>query len=162
MTASDVVITTAAVPGRQAPVLVTTAMVEAMAVGAVVIDMAADSGGNCEPSKPGETVVVSGTAVVGMANPPSGMPTHASFLYARNVLNLLALLGKDGSVDPDWNDEIVAGTCLLKHGQPVHGPTAELLGVAGRARRRRGGGRPRAAPSATATPAGPRPKEETP
>jgi len=129
VTASDVVITTAAVPGRQAPVLVTTAMVEAMAVGAVVIDMAADSGGNCEPSKPGETVVVSGTAVVGLANPPSGMPTHASFLYARNVLNLLALLGKDGSVDPDWNDEIVAGTCLLKHGRPVHGPTAELLGV---------------------------------
>jgi proton-translocating NAD(P)+ transhydrogenase subunit alpha len=127
--ASDVVVTTAAVPGRQAPVLVTTAMVDAMAVGAVVIDMAADSGGNCEPSEPGRDIVVGGTTVVGMANPPSGMPTHASFLYARNVLNLLALLGKDGTIDPDWNDEIVAGTCLLKDGRPVHGPTAELLGV---------------------------------
>ncbi|HVX19896.1 MAG TPA: NAD(P) transhydrogenase subunit alpha [Acidimicrobiales bacterium] len=127
--ASDVVITTAAVPGRRAPVLVTSAMVEAMAEGAVVVDMAADSGGNCEPSEPGQEVVVSGTRVVGMANPPAGMPTHASFLYARNVLNLLALLAKDGTEPPAWDDEIVAGTCLLKAGQPVHGPTAELLGV---------------------------------
>ncbi|HEX3948049.1 MAG TPA: Re/Si-specific NAD(P)(+) transhydrogenase subunit alpha [Acidimicrobiales bacterium] len=127
--ASDVVVTTAAVPGRQAPVLVTTAMVEAMAPGAVVVDMAADSGGNCEPSEPGQDVVVGGTRVVGMTNPPSGMPTHASFLYARNVLNLLALLAKDGTGEPDWADQIVAGTCLLKQGQPVHQPTAELLGL---------------------------------
>ncbi len=127
--ASDVVITTAAVPGRQAPILVTTAMVQAMAAGAVVIDMAADSGGNCEPSEPGQDVVVDGTLVVGMANPPAGMPTHASFLYARNVMNLLALLAKDGAEPPAWDDEIVAGTCLLKAGRPVHGPTAELLGV---------------------------------
>ena len=127
--ASDVVVTTAAVPGRQAPVLITTAMVEAMAEGAVVVDMAADSGGNCEPSVAGKEVVVSGTVVVGMANPPAGMPTHASFLYARNVMNLLALLAKDGTEPPAWDDEIVAGTCLLKGGRPVHGPTAELLGV---------------------------------
>ena len=90
---SDVVITTAAVPGRKAPVLVTTAMVEGMAEGAVVVDMAADQGGNCELTKAGEVVDHNGVHVVGMANPPSGMPTHASFLFARNVANVL---GPDG------------------------------------------------------------------
>jgi len=115
--ASDVVITTAAVPGRNAPVLVTADMVDGMGPGSVVVDMAADSGGNCELTVAGEDVVHGGTTVVGMANPPAGMPTHASFLYARNVLNLLALLGKDGEVGPDWEDEIVLGTCVLREGQ---------------------------------------------
>jgi NAD(P) transhydrogenase subunit alpha len=127
--AADVVITTAAVPGRRAPVLVTTAMVEAMAPGAVVVDMAADSGGNVECSEAGRKVTVSGTTVIGMANPPSGMPTHASVLYARNVTNLLALLARDGKVAPDWDDEIVSGTCVLRDGQPVHPAAADLLGV---------------------------------
>ena len=127
---SDVVVTTAAVPGRRAPVLVTRAMVEAMGAGAVVVDMAADSGGNCEVTERGAEVVVSGTTVVGMANPASGMPTHASALYARNVANVLALMARDGSVAPDFDDEIVAGTCVLREGVPVHGPTAELLGTA--------------------------------
>jgi NAD(P) transhydrogenase subunit alpha len=127
---SDVVVTTAAVPGRRAPVLVTRAMVEAMGAGAVVVDMAADSGGNCEVTERGAEVVVSGTTVVGMANPASGMPTHASALYARNVANVLALMARDGSVAPDFDDEIVAGTCVLRDGAPVHGPTAELLGAA--------------------------------
>lgn len=127
---SDVVITTAAVPGRKAPVLVTAAMVEAMADGAVIVDMAADSGGNCELSKPGQEVLVGGVTVVGMANPPAGMPTHASFLYSRNVANLLALLGKDGAMAPDWADEIVIGTCLLRHGEAANQAAAELLGVA--------------------------------
>ncbi|MGH9092407.1 MAG: NAD(P) transhydrogenase subunit alpha [Acidimicrobiales bacterium] len=127
--AADVVITTAAVPGRRAPVLVTAAMVDGMGSGSVLVDMAADSGGNCEVTEAGRDVVRGGTTVVGMANPPSGMPTHASFLYARNVMNLLALLGKDGAVAPDWDDEIVTGTCVLRDGRPVHGPTAELLGT---------------------------------
>lgn len=127
--ASDVVITTAAVPGKRAPVLVTAEMVERMASGAVVVDMAADAGGNCELSVPGETVVRSGTAVVGMANPPSGMPTHASFLYARNVANVLGLFVKDGAISIHWEDEIVAGTCVLREGKPLQGPTAALLGV---------------------------------
>lgn len=125
---ADVVITTAAVPGRRAPVLVTAAMVEQMAPGAVVVDMAADSGGNCECTKAGEEVVVSGTVVVGMANPPSGMPTHASALFARNVANIVALMGPQGTFAPDWDDEIVAGTCVLREGRAVHAPTAELLG----------------------------------
>ena len=128
VTRADAVVTTAAVPGRPAPILVTREMVEGMATGAVVVDMAADSGGNCEVTERGSDVVVSGTTVVGMSNPPSGMPTHASALYARNVANILALLSSDGAVAPNWDDEIVAGTCVLRDGRPEHAPTAELLG----------------------------------
>jgi NAD(P) transhydrogenase subunit alpha len=128
--AADVVITTAAVPGRTAPVLVTAAMVDGMGEGSVLIDLAADSGGNCELTVAGEDVVRGGATVVGVANPASGMATHASFLYSRNVMNLLALMARDGAVSPDWDDEIVVGTCVLRDGVPVHGPTAELLGGA--------------------------------
>ncbi len=127
--ASDVVITTAQIPGRAAPVLVTTAMVEGMGEGSVIVDMAADSGGNCELSVAGEDVLFHGVTVVGLANPPSSMPTHASFLYARNVANFLALLVKDGELAPDFEDEIVAGTCVVRAGTVVHGPTAEALGL---------------------------------
>ena len=125
---SDVVITTAAVPGRKAPVLVTTAMVEGMAPGAVVVDMAADQGGNCEVTKAGEVVDHHGVHVVGMANPPAGMPTHASFLFARNVANVLGLMGPDGTLAPDWDDEIVAGMCVLRDGAAVAPAAVELLG----------------------------------
>ena len=127
--ASDVVITTAQIPGRKAPVLVTAAMVEGMSEGAVIIDMAADSGGNCELSVAGEDVVAHGVTVVGLANPPASMPTHASFLYARNIANFLDLLVKDGELSPDFDDEIVAGTCVVRAGTVVHGPTAEALGL---------------------------------
>lgn len=130
VTKADAVVTTAAVPGRRAPVLVTRAMVEAMATGAVVVDMAADSGGNCEVTERGKDVVVGGTTVVGMANPPSGMPTHASMLYSRNVANIFALLSADGAVAPNWDDEIVAGTCVLREGESANASTAELLGSA--------------------------------
>ncbi len=128
--AADVVITTAAVPGRRAPVLVTAAMVDGMGEGSVLIDLAADSGGNCEVTEVGTEVVRGGVTVVGMANPAASMPTHASFLFARNVMNLLALMVRDGAVSPDWDDEIVTGTCVLRQGTPVHAPTAELLGAA--------------------------------
>lgn len=131
--AADVVITTAAVPGKTAPVLVTAEMVGRMGPGSVLIDMAADSGGNCELTRVGEEVVHGGTTVVGMANPASGMPTHASYLYSRNVANLLALLGKDGAVAPDWEDEIVNGTCVLREGAPIATSVAELLGLPVRA-----------------------------
>jgi NAD(P) transhydrogenase subunit alpha len=127
--ASDVVITTAQIPGRQAPVLVTAAMVEAMSEGSVIVDMAADSGGNCELSVAGQDVVVGGVTVVGLTNPPASMPTHASFLYARNIANFCALLVKDGALAPDVTDEIVAGTCVVRDGVVVHGPTAEALGL---------------------------------
>jgi H+-translocating NAD(P) transhydrogenase subunit alpha len=126
--ASDVVITTAQIPGRPAPQLVSAAMVEGMSDGAVVIDLAADSGGNCELTQPGAEVVVNGVTVVGMTNPASSMPTHASFLYARNVANFFELLMRDGALAPDFDDEIVAGTCVVREGTVVHGPTADALG----------------------------------
>ncbi len=122
---SDVVITTASVPGKRAPVLVTREAVERMAPGTVVVDMAADQGGNCEVTEAGREVVVAGTTVVGLANPPAGMASHASLLYARNVANFLALLQ---SGTPDFDDEIVAATCVLRDGEPVGETTAQLLG----------------------------------
>ena len=127
---SDAVITTAAVPGRRAPVLITASMVEGMAVGAVVVDMAADQGGNCELTKAGEVVDHQGVLVVGMANPPSGMPTHASFLFARNVANVLGLMAPEGTLTPDWDDEIVTGMCVLRDGAAVASAAVEVLGAA--------------------------------
>ena len=125
--ASDVVITTAAVPGRQAPILVTTAMVERMAEGTVLVDLAADSGGNCELTEAGRDIVHAGVTVTGLTNPPSSMPTHASFLYSRNVLNFLTLILTDGELTPDFDDEIVAGSCVVRAGEIVHGPTRDLV-----------------------------------
>ena len=127
--AADVVITTAQIPGRAAPVLVTTEMVEGMSEGSVIVDMAADSGGNCELSVAGQDVHYHGVTVVGLSNPPASMPTHASFLYSRNIANFLALLVKDGELAPDTDDEIVAGTCVVRDGTVVHGPTAAALGL---------------------------------
>ncbi len=127
--AADVVITTAQIPGRKAPVLVTESMVEGMSEGAVIIDMAADSGGNCELSVAGQDVLAHGVTIVGMSNPPASMPTHASFLYSRNIANFLALVVKDGELAPDFDDEIVAGTCVVKAGAVVHPATAEALGL---------------------------------
>jgi NAD(P) transhydrogenase subunit alpha len=127
--ASDVVITTAQIPGRKAPVLVTTAMLAGMSEGAIIVDLAADSGGNCESTVPGRDVDVGGVTVVGLTNPAASMPTHASFLYARNIANVLGLLVNEGSLAPDFSDEIVAGTCVVRAGQVVHAPTAEALGL---------------------------------
>jgi NAD(P) transhydrogenase subunit alpha len=111
---SDAVITTAAVPGRPAPLLVTTAMVEAMRPGSVLVDLAAESGGNCELSRPGEDVEHHGVLVHGLKDAPSAMAVHASQLYARNVVNLLLLMTTDGEVVPDFEDEIVAAACVTR------------------------------------------------
>ena len=127
---SDIVITTAAVPGRKAPILLTQAMVEAMGEGSLVIDMAADGGGNCELTKAGETVVHNGVSVVGLTNPPAEMGASASFMYANNVLKLLALFGAKGQLNPDWNDPVVIGVTVSRSGQVNHAPSAEALGVA--------------------------------
>jgi NAD(P) transhydrogenase subunit alpha len=127
---ADVIITTAAVPGRRSPILLTTAMVEAMGEGSVIIDMAADGGGNCELTKVGEVVAHGGVRVVGLANPPAQMGAHASFMFANNVLKLLALLGHDGQLAPDWNDEVVIGVTVARGGAIAHAPTAEALGLA--------------------------------
>ena len=126
---ADIVITTAAVPGRKSPILVTAAMVEAMGEGSLVIDMAADGGGNCELTKVGEVVEHEGVRVVGMANPPAEMGAHASFMFANNVLKLLGLFGTKGQLGPDWNDEVVIGVTVARDGAVNHAPTAEALGV---------------------------------
>ena len=125
---ADVVITTAAVPGRKAPVLVTAPMVKNMSPGSIIVDLAAESGGNCELSQPGEEIVVDGVTVHGVANLPSSMATHASFLYARNIAEFLGLLVSDGVFGPDFEDEIVAGTCVTHAGEVLHAPTREALG----------------------------------
>ncbi len=126
---ADIVITTAAVPGRKSPILLTTAMVEAMGEGSLVIDMAADGGGNCELTRAGEVVEHQGVRVVGLSNPPAQMGASASFMYANNVLKLLALFGSKGELNPDWSDEVVIGVTVARNGQVNHAPTAEALGV---------------------------------
>ncbi len=126
---ADIVITTAAVPGRKAPILLTQAMVEAMGEGSLVIDMAADGGGNCELTKVGEVVEHNGVRVVGLANPPAQMGAHASFMYANNVIKLLGLFGTKGELAPDWNDEVVRGVTVARNGAIAHAPTAEKLGL---------------------------------
>jgi H+-translocating NAD(P) transhydrogenase subunit alpha len=129
--AADVLITTAAVPGRPAPLLVTREMVAGMGNGSVIVDLAAESGGNVEGARPGEEVFLDceGGAVrlVGMKDAPSTMPVDASRLYAKNVTNLVLLMTKDGAVVPDFDDEVVAGTCLTHDGVVRHEPTAALL-----------------------------------
>jgi NAD(P) transhydrogenase subunit alpha len=130
---ADVVITTAAVPGRRAPILLTTEMVEAMPEGSLVIDMAADGGGNCELTRAGEIVNHGAVRIVGLANPPAEMGADASTMYANNVLKLLALFGSGGELHPDWSDDVVRGVVLARDGFVAHEATAEALGVEHRA-----------------------------
>jgi proton-translocating NAD(P)+ transhydrogenase subunit alpha len=114
----DVIITTAQIPGRPAPLLITAEAVRGMRPGSVIVDLAADSGGNVEPSRPGETVVQNGVKVIGPVNLPSEMATHASQLYAKNVENLLGLLvDEEGNLKIDFEDEIIAGACITHEGE---------------------------------------------
>jgi H+-translocating NAD(P) transhydrogenase subunit alpha len=126
---SDAVITTAAVPGRPAPLLVTRDMVAAMRPGSVVVDLASESGGNVEGSEPGEELDVDGVRVWGGRDVPSQMPVHASQLYAGNVTALLTLITTDGTVDPDLADEIVAGCAVVHRGTIRNAAAAEALGL---------------------------------
>ena len=116
---SDVAITTALIPGRPAPRLITARGVAAMRPGSVIVDLAAETGGNCELTDPGHVVVREGVTIVGTLNLPSTMPLHASQMYARNITNLLALIVSDGELRPDFNDEIVADACITHGGQIV-------------------------------------------
>jgi len=125
--AADALITTAAIPGRSAPMLVTRQMVEAMRPGSVVVDLAAESGGNVEGSVPGEDTVIGNATVWGGSNVPSQMPVAASRLYASNLVTLLQLMVKDGSVVIDFDDEIIAGACVTHAGQVRFGPAKEAL-----------------------------------
>jgi H+-translocating NAD(P) transhydrogenase subunit alpha len=110
----DVVITTAAVPGRPAPRLIPSSAVEAMRPGSVIVDLAAESGGNCEATVPGEVVEHGGVTIVGTTNLPSLMAYHASQLYSRNVASLLQHLAPEGELVLDWDDEITAGACVTR------------------------------------------------
>ncbi len=129
---ADVLITTAAVPGRPAPLLVTRAMVESMKAGSVVVDLAAESGGNVEGSVAGESIHLGGATLVGMRDAASTLPVDASRLYAKNLANLLALMvSAEGELAVDLDDEVLAGACVTHAGQVLHEPTRVLLeGVA--------------------------------
>ena len=131
--AADVVIATAQVPGKRAPVLLTRSMVEGMRRGAVVVDLAVDSGGNCELSEPDCEVTHQGVHVLGFTNLPATMPEDASTLYARNVLSLLLSIAKGGQVTLDLADDVVGPTLLTHAGEVRHQPTAAAL-AAGAAR----------------------------
>lgn len=128
--AADVVITTAAIPGKKAPVIVTRDMVGRMKYGAIIVDMAAESGGNCELTQPGEHVIANDVNIHGPLNLPSRMPTHASELYAKNIYNFLSPWIKDGALNIDWSDEVVAGTVLCRDGATVHATVKQILGDA--------------------------------
>jgi len=129
--ASDVVITTAAVPGRRAPVLITGTMVTGMRPGSVIVDLAAGSGGNCELTKDGEEVNVNGVHVIGASELAATMPTHASSLYSRNVSSFLQLLVKDGELAPDWGDEVLDKSAVIIAGTVHNEPTRSALEEAG-------------------------------
>jgi NAD(P) transhydrogenase subunit alpha len=114
ITKFDVVITTALVPGRPAPRLVTAAAVEGMRAGSVIVDMAGETGGNCELTEPGQIVVKHDVTIASPLNLPATMPEHASELYARNVWSLLELMVKDGAIAPDFTDEVLAKACVTR------------------------------------------------
>ncbi|MGH9670656.1 MAG: Re/Si-specific NAD(P)(+) transhydrogenase subunit alpha [Terriglobales bacterium] len=118
--AADVVITTALVPGQRAPVLIPEEMVRGMRPGSVIVDLAAEQGGNCALTRPGEDVVQHGVTILGPVNLPSTMPFHASQMYAKNVTNFLAHLLKDGEIQLDLNDELTRGPLVTHQGQIVH------------------------------------------
>jgi NAD(P) transhydrogenase subunit alpha len=123
----DIVITTAAVPGRRAPLLVSEEAVRGMRPGSVIVDLAAETGGNCALTKAGETIVASGVTIVGTTNLPSTMPFDASVLYSRNIAALLDVIVRDGKLLLDESDEIVRGTTIVRDGTIVHEPTNAAL-----------------------------------
>jgi NAD(P) transhydrogenase subunit alpha len=127
--ANDVVITTAAIPGKKAPVLVTAEMVYGMAPGSVVVDLAAERGGNCELTKPDQVVVERGVTILGPTNLPATVPYHASQMYARNIATFVLYLAKDGNLRVDPADEIVRETLVIDRGEIVNGRVREALGL---------------------------------
>ncbi len=126
---ADVVITTAQVQGKRAPVIVTEEMIGAMNPGSVVVDLAAEQGGNCEPSVAGETVVVNGVKVIGPVNLPAAAPVHASQMYAKNVANFLNLLVQEGALALDGDDDVVRDTMMCRDGEVTNTRVREALGM---------------------------------
>jgi H+-translocating NAD(P) transhydrogenase subunit alpha len=130
MREQDVVITTAAVPGMKAPLLVTREMVHAMTPGSVILDLAAERGGNCEVTVPGGTIIEQGVTVIGPVNVPATVPRHASEMYARNIATFLKnMITKDGRLNIDLNDEIVRDSLVARGGEVVHPKVQALLGA---------------------------------
>ncbi len=127
---SDVVITTAAIPGKKAPIIITVDMIKRMKYGAIIVDMAAESGGNCALTQPGEHVIANDVNIHGPLNLPSRMPTHASELYAKNIYNFISPWIKDGELNFDWTDDVVAGTLLCKDGVTTHPTVKQVMGEA--------------------------------
>jgi len=126
---SDAVITTAAVPGKKAPILVTEAMVKGMAPGSVILDLAAERGGNCELTHPGEKTVQYGVTIIGPINLAAGAPFHSSQVYARNLTAFLQNLVKDGKVRPPESDDIIRDTLLTQGGEVINARVREMLGL---------------------------------
>jgi NAD(P) transhydrogenase subunit alpha len=125
----NVVITTAAVPGKKAPILITREMAARMAPGSVIVDIAAERGGNCELTRPGQTIITGGVSILGPLNLPSTIPYHASQMYARNIATFLKYLVKDGRILLNRDDEIVRETLVTHEGDVVHPRVRELLGA---------------------------------
>jgi H+-translocating NAD(P) transhydrogenase subunit alpha len=126
---SDAVITTAVVPGKKAPILVTEAMVKGMAPGSVILDLAAERGGNCELTRPGEKTVAHGVTIIGPVNLAGGAPFHSSQVYARTLTSFLQNLVKDGKVRPPESDDIIRDTLLTQGGEVVNARVREMLGL---------------------------------
>jgi NAD(P) transhydrogenase subunit alpha len=126
----DVIITTALVPGRRAPVLITADAVHGMSSGSLIVDLAGEAGGNCELTEAGETVVENGVKIIAPLNLPSEMATHASQLYAKNVENLLGVMIEDGQLKLDLDDEVLAGACITHEGEIVNERAREAAGAA--------------------------------
>jgi NAD(P) transhydrogenase subunit alpha len=126
---NDVVITTAAIPGKKAPILITEEMVTGMRAGSVIIDMAAERGGNCEITEPGETVIKHNVTIVGPVNLPATAPYHASQMYSNNVVNFLRLMIKEGALNPGVEDDIVQESMVTRDGDIVNARVKELTGI---------------------------------
>lgn len=135
---SDAVITTAAVPGKKAPVLITDEMVKGMKPGSVIIDLAAEQGGNCALTQKGETIEKEGITIVGILNLPSSIPYHSSQMYAKNISNFLLHLVKEGKIELKMDDEIIYQTLLAKGGEVVHPDVRKALGLSSKAGEERG------------------------
>jgi len=127
---ADVIITTAQVPGRPAPLLLRRDAVENMRPGTVLVDLAAAGGGNCELTRPGETQVINGVTLLAPLNLPAAVPGHASQLYSRNIANFLALIVKDGALNLNMEDEILSGSCVAHQGKVVNARVASALEAA--------------------------------
>ncbi|MCH8838274.1 MAG: Re/Si-specific NAD(P)(+) transhydrogenase subunit alpha [Candidatus Marinimicrobia bacterium] len=127
---SDVVITTAAIPGKKAPILITKEMIEGMHPGSVILDLAAEGGGNCELTQPGQTVETHGVTILGPVNLPSTIPYHASQMYAKNITTFLNNMVDDGQLHLNLEDEIIRGSLLTYNGEVYNNQVRELLGLA--------------------------------